>query len=207
MKAGATGWKATLGALSLAAATALALVGTVTSPAGAGTWSTHAQATGRHKHAGASSQRKRAGATPVVHVAKVTGAGKVLVDSGGETVYVFSPDKHGKSTCSGACAAAWPPVLTSHKPTAGSGARKSLLGTVRRHGGKLQVTYHHWPLYTFAGDSGPGQDKGNGLQSFGGKWSTIAATGKAFGSTAGRRSTSTTTTGGYGSGGSGGYGY
>ena len=59
--------------------------------------------------------------------------------------------------------------LKGYGPTAGGAARKPLLGTVRRKDGKRQVTYHRWPLYTFAGDSGPGQAHGNGLVSFGGR--------------------------------------
>ena len=147
--------------------------------------------------AGASARSKAA-----VQVASVTGAGTALVNSGGQALYVFSPDKHHKSTCYKSCASAWPPLIVKHKPKAVDGLKRSLLGTVRRRGGKLQATYGHWPLYTFAGDTSPGQAHGQGLVAFGGTWSTIGTTAQAFGTAAASRAKKTTTTttagGGYG---------
>lgn len=145
---------------------------------------------------------------PSLKVAKVAAVGTVLVDSGGQTLYAFSKDHQGKSQCDGSCAKAWPPLVVAREPVAGKGVDKSLLGTIRRAGHKLQVTYGHWPLYTFAGDTGPGEAHGQGLTAFGGKWSTIGTDGSAFTSSTGSGHSTTTTTsgGGYG-GGSGGYGY
>src|SRR3954452_10601693 len=77
-----------------------------------------------------------------VGLAKVGKLGNVLVNGKGVTVYLFEKDKHGKSSCYGACAKAWSPVLTTGKPKAKDGARSSLLGTTKRTDGKLQITYH-----------------------------------------------------------------
>lgn len=137
-----------------------------------------------------------------VHVAKVS-VGSVLVDSAGMTLYVFGPDAHKAPTCTGSCAAVWPPLLVRHKPSAGTGVKKSLLGTVRTAEGKLQVTYDHWPLYTYVEDTAPGQAHGQGVTAFGGKWSTIGATGRsllASVSSSGGSSTPSTSGSGSGSG-------
>ena len=114
-----------------------------------------------------------------VHVAKVSGH-KVLVTSSGMTLYVFGKDNHKAPTCTASCAAVWHPLIVRTKAIAGPGVKKGMLGTVRTKNGKHQVTYDHWPLYTFAEDTSPGQHHGQGLVSFGGKWSTIGATGKSL---------------------------
>jgi predicted lipoprotein with Yx(FWY)xxD motif len=112
-----------------------------------------------------------------VRVAK-TRLGKVLVDSRGRTLYLFKKDSGTKSACSGACATAWPPLRASGKPTAGSGAKASLVGTTRRSDGKPQVTYNGHPLYTFIMDKKSGDTKGEGLTAFGGRWFVVSAAGK-----------------------------
>ncbi len=96
-----------------------------------------------------------------VGTASIEGLGTVLVDSEGMTVYDFTVDEGAKSNCYGGCEAAWPPVTTAGKPTAGEGAMSSALGTTKRKDGTLQVTYEGHPLYTFSGDSGPGEANGN----------------------------------------------
>ena len=103
--------------------------------------------------------------------------GRILVDSHGRTLYLFAKDKKGKSACSGACAAYWPPLLTSGKPHAFAGAQASLLGTTRRGNGRLQVTYRHHPLYRYAGDSAKGQTNGQSLDDFGGEWWVLSPAG------------------------------
>jgi predicted lipoprotein with Yx(FWY)xxD motif len=106
-----------------------------------------------------------------------TGLGKVLVDSKGRTLYLFAKDSGKKSTCSGACATAWPPLRASGKPTAGSGAKASLLGTTPRSDGKPQVTYNGHPLYGFQGDSKAGDTNGQGSTGFGAPWYVLSPTG------------------------------
>ena len=111
-----------------------------------------------------------------VKTAKVGKFGTVLVSSTGMTLYRYTPDKKNVSVCSGACAAYWPPLLVkgAAKPTAGSGASASLLGTTMRSNGAHQVTYAGFPLYTYAGDKKPGQANGEGFQK---TWYVVSATG------------------------------
>lgn len=103
--------------------------------------------------------------------------GRILVDSHGRTLYLFANDKKGKSACSGACAAYWPPLIASGKPRAIAGAKASLLGTTRRADGRMQVTYRHHPLYRYAGDAGKGQTNGQGLNASGGLWWVLSPAG------------------------------
>ena len=103
--------------------------------------------------------------------------GKALVDGEGNTLYLFEADKGTASTCTGACAAAWPPVTASGMPLAGSGVSQSLLGTAKRADGTEQVTYNGHPLYYFAGDTGSGMAKGQGSKAFGAGWYVLNAKG------------------------------
>src|SRR5437764_367897 len=96
--------------------------------------------------------------------------GRILVDAKGLTLYDFPSDKGTTSVCYGACAALWPPLLTTGKPVAGPGVRASLLGTTKRKDGKLEVTYNGHPLYYFVTDRKPGQATGQGVHQFGGPW-------------------------------------
>jgi predicted lipoprotein with Yx(FWY)xxD motif len=106
--------------------------------------------------------------------------GKFLVDSKGRTLYLFVADTGSSSTCSGACAGAWPPLTTSGKPTAGAGVKASLLGTTKRSDGTMEVTYAGHPLYYYAGDSTPGQTTGQALSQFGAPWYVVAPSGAAI---------------------------
>jgi predicted lipoprotein with Yx(FWY)xxD motif len=89
-------------------------------------------------------------------------------------------------------------VVVKTKPAAGSGVHASLVGTVKDADGALQLTYNHWPLYTFVEDSASGQAHGQGISSYGGKWSTVGATGKVFVASSGSTTTQVTSSGGYG---------
>ena len=104
--------------------------------------------------------------------------GRILVDSRGVTLYDFVADKHGRSSCYGACEAYWPPLLTKGKPHAGTGVRASLLGTTKRKDGRLEVTYNHHPLYYFVGDRKPRQTTGQGLNQFGAPRWALSPAGK-----------------------------
>jgi predicted lipoprotein with Yx(FWY)xxD motif len=104
--------------------------------------------------------------------------GRIIVDGKSHTLYLFEKDRKGKSSCAGACAQNWPPLLTKGKPKAGAGAKAALLDTTRRADGTIQVTYNKHPLYTFAGDNGKrGSTKGQGLEAFGARWYVLAAKG------------------------------
>ena len=126
-----------------------------------------------------------------------SGLGKILVNSQGRALYLFQADTGGKSTCNGACAAAWPPLVAKGKPTAGSGVRASLLGTITRSDGTKQVTYSGHPLYLFKGDQAAGQTNGQGSTAFGALWyvlspagSQITASASSSGGASGSSSTS-----------------
>jgi predicted lipoprotein with Yx(FWY)xxD motif len=106
-----------------------------------------------------------------------TKLGRVLVNSRGHTLYLFGKDKNGKSACSGMCATFWPPLIASGKPRATAGVKASLLGTTKRADGRLQVTYNHHPLYTFAKDTKKGQTNGEGVKAFGGTWDAVSPAG------------------------------
>ncbi len=106
-----------------------------------------------------------------------TSLGKILDNGQGRTLYVFQADTGTKSNCSGACATNWPP-LTSANPTVGKGASASMVGTSKRSDGKTQVTYNGHPLYTFAGDSSPGDTSGQGVNAFGGLWYAVSPAGQ-----------------------------
>jgi predicted lipoprotein with Yx(FWY)xxD motif len=101
---------------------------------------------------------------------QMVGGVRVLTDSNGRTLYTFAPDTSGKSTCYGQCAQYWPPVAgPAH---AGNGV-SGTFGTVQRTGGGVQETWDGHPLYTYVGDSGPGQAHGNNLNLNGGLWHEV----------------------------------
>ena len=109
-----------------------------------------------------------------------TGLGKILVDSKGMTLYLFEKDTGSKSTCSGACASAWPPFTTNGQPQAGTGATASMIGTTKRSDGTTEVTYNGHPLYYYAGDQQPGDTNGQNLDQFGAEWYVLSPAGKTI---------------------------
>jgi predicted lipoprotein with Yx(FWY)xxD motif len=106
-----------------------------------------------------------------------TKLGSILVDGSGRTLYLFQKDQPNQSACSGACASAWPVDQSSGTPKAASGVRASLLGTIKRGDGTTQVTYNHHPLYYYSGDTGAGQQNGQGLNAFGALWYVVGPAG------------------------------
>ena len=100
-----------------------------------------------------------------------------MVWRNGKSLYLFEADSGTQSTCSGACAQAWPPLTTNGAPKAASTASPSLLGTTARSDGTTQVTYSGHPLYHFAGDNKPGDTNGEGSTAFGAGWDVLSPTG------------------------------
>jgi predicted lipoprotein with Yx(FWY)xxD motif len=125
----------------------------------------------------ASTAKPASGATRIA--VATHGAGPMLVDAQGRTLYLWAADTGTTSTCAGACAAGWPPVTTTAKPAAGAGAKASLLGTTKRSDGSTQVTYAGHPLYRYAGDAAPGQLNGQGSDAFGAQWWVVTPAGAA----------------------------
>jgi predicted lipoprotein with Yx(FWY)xxD motif len=103
--------------------------------------------------------------------------GKVLFDGRGFALYAFTKDTRGRSSCSGACATAWPPYIVKAAPRAAAGVKRSLLGTARRADGRLQVTYGGRPLYYYIGDRAAGQILCQNVAEFGGTWLVVRPSG------------------------------
>jgi predicted lipoprotein with Yx(FWY)xxD motif len=119
-----------------------------------------------------------AGTGTTIHIAS-TGIGNVLVGPKGHTLYLLTADSTNHTTCYASCASNWPPLITTGRPHAGTGATASLLGTALRSNGTRQVTYNGHPLYYFSGDSAAGQTNGEALYAFNGYWYVVDAAGSA----------------------------
>ena len=143
----------------------------------------------------ASASASNSGGTTLT--AKTIGSQQVLTNSAGFTLYWFAPDTSTTSKCTGSCATYWPPV--KGPATAGSGVTGTL-GTITRSDGTTQATYDGHPLYTYAGDTAPGQAKGNGLNVSGGLWYEMTVSGATPAAGASASASATSTKGG-------GYGY
>ena len=142
-------------------------------------------ATGTAQAAGAS-----AGSSGTTLKMTTIGGTQVLTNSAGFTLYWFAPDTSTTSNCTGSCATFWPPV--KGPATAGSGVTGTL-GVITRPDGTMQATYDGHPLYTYAADAAPGQNKGDGLNVSGGLWHEVTVSGAAPAA-----SPSTSSHGGYG---------
>jgi predicted lipoprotein with Yx(FWY)xxD motif len=132
-----------------------------------------------------------------VKTASVSSLGaSVLVDTQGLTLYHLSGEQNGKWICtSTACVKVWHPLAA---PTGGApNGSVGSLGTVKRPSGAMQVTFKGLPLYTFVGDTKPGEAKGQGIKDVG-VWTAVTANG----ATASKPATTTTS-----SSSGGGYGY
>ncbi len=133
---------------------------------------------------GASSSASGAGSTSGgVSVGK-TGAGTVLVDAKGMTLYAFAADSVGHSVCTGSCATYWPPVPGAEKAHVSSEVTAPV-GTVTRSDGSSQLTVAGYPMYTYAGDTAAGQDNGQGKNLSGGLWWVVNPDGTWVKTTAG----------------------
>jgi predicted lipoprotein with Yx(FWY)xxD motif len=151
--------------------------------------------------AGGTSQGGAASAT-MLSTSQVPGAGTVLTDQSGMTVYEAQQEAGGKILCTASCLSFWMPVtvgqgVTPHAASSVTGK----LGTVKRPDGGTQLTVNGHPLYTFKQDSGPGSDTGNNFSdSFGGQsfmWHALTAAGAAAPTGAGSDSTPTSNPYGY----------
>jgi predicted lipoprotein with Yx(FWY)xxD motif len=124
-----------------------------------------------------------------------TSLGQVLVNSQGRTLYLFQKDTGTTSTCTGACAAAWPPLRATGQPVVGKGANSALIGTTPRSDGAAQITYNGHPVYLFIKDQKPGDTNGEGKNAFGASWFAVSPAGNQVSQPA--PSGSTSSGGGY----------
>lgn len=162
------------GGIALAASacsSSLSSNGTTAAPAAS-------SATAQPSSATAAASASSGMAATTIDLQSATGIdGKFLADGQGRALYLFEADKGSTSTCTGACAAAWPPVTASAMPMAGGGVSQSLLGSTKRADGTEQLTYNGHPLYYFAADTGSGMAKGQGTKAFGAGWYVLNAKG------------------------------
>lgn len=113
------------------------------------------------------------------------GGGSYLVDSAGRAVYMLEGDRDG-SKCTGACLQAWPPLLvTTSQPTAGANLEPSMVGSIQRPDGSMQVTYNGHPLYHYAADGGRGMTQGHDVRDQTGQWYLLTARGERYSGAAG----------------------
>jgi predicted lipoprotein with Yx(FWY)xxD motif len=126
----------------------------------------------------------RGSATAVVKTAS-TPLGTIVVTNDGKTVYTLTSGGQ-QVPCSGACLQVWPAVTLPAGTTKATGTGVQNVGTAA--GG--HVTINGAPVYTFAGDAGAGTTNGEGINSFGGTWNVVKASG---GTSGGGGSTATTT--------------
>jgi predicted lipoprotein with Yx(FWY)xxD motif len=128
----------------------------------------------------------------------VPGLGVVLVTGQGQTLYTFAPDKHAKVTCTGSCAAVWPPLKVAAGQKAGTSGpvTAALVSSDSDPAGGRVVTYAGWPLYRYVGDPTAGTAHGQGLNSGGGLWWVITPAGKLITTKPSSSSSSSTSTSG-----------
>ena len=103
--------------------------------------------------------------------------GRIVVDASGRTLYLFDAETAGVPRCYGACAAAWPPLMTASDPVAAPDLAQSLVATATRSDGSTQVTYNGHPLYYWAGDHAPGEIGCQAAIEYGGGWYVLDAQG------------------------------
>ena len=145
----------------------------------------------------AATPKTSTGGAATVGVAK-SSLGSILVNSGGRTLYLFEADSGTMSACSGACAAAWPPLLVTGNPTAGEGLTGAKLGTITRSDGTRQVAYSGHPLYLFVKDKKPGDVTGQGVTAFGAAWFVLSPSGNQISAAPASSSSAGSSGGSYG---------
>jgi predicted lipoprotein with Yx(FWY)xxD motif len=101
-------------------------------------------------------------ANPVAVKAVDTGLGKILAGANGMTLYAFTNDRHGRSTCEGVCAEQWPPAVVPEGWTIGPELDAGVFATYNRSDGTTQLVAGKYPLYYYAGDAAPGDTTGQG---------------------------------------------
>jgi predicted lipoprotein with Yx(FWY)xxD motif len=114
------------------------------------------------------------GSATAIGTDQVAGVGTVLDNAQGLTLYYNTREAGGTIVCTGSCATAWPPVIVTGTLPKASGSMMGAFGVIGRPDGSTQLTYNGMPLYTFQGDSGPGQANGQGVQ---GIWFAATASG------------------------------
>lgn len=132
---------------------------------------------GNDASAAAAKPMAAGGQSATFGVADNDNLGKILVDAQGRTLYLFEKDTGTRSTCTGACAAEWPPLRVDGSAALGTGLTAGKVGTTARSDGKAQVTYNGHPIYRYAADRKAGDIDGQGITAFGGGWFALSPKG------------------------------
>ncbi|MEU8675357.1 SCO0930 family lipoprotein [Streptomyces sp. NPDC048560] len=105
--------------------------------------------------------------------------GDIVVDKQGMTVYRFKKDSAWpmKTACTGECLKKWPVVEPVAKNEVEGITTKGYV-TFDRPDGIKQQTLDCWPIYTFSGDTAPGDTNGQGV---GGTWYAVSPDAKLVG--------------------------
>jgi predicted lipoprotein with Yx(FWY)xxD motif len=133
-----------------------------------------------HGTATTSASSGSSGPSTTISSESVKDLGTILVNSEGKTLYVFKPDNAKKVTCTGSCAAVWPPVKlgAGAKPAPSGDVKGSMLSSDPNPAGGRVVTYNGWPLYTYVTDNGVGSVRGQALNLNGGLWYVMSPDGQ-----------------------------
>jgi predicted lipoprotein with Yx(FWY)xxD motif len=137
-----------------------------------------------------------------IETASVQGVGTVLENAEGFTLYHLTRDTPHQSTCNGACSKMWPPVLADGGGVPSGMGLPGRLSTIQRSDGGTQVVYDGMPLYTYSGDTAPGEANGQGIANV---FFAVAPTGTTQAESAGSMTSGSSGGSNAGSGG-GGYG-
>jgi len=110
-----------------------------------------------------------------VQIAETPEYGPILVDADCRALYIFTKDVGGESTCVDDCAKAWPPLFVTDEtvPPVADELDPSLFSITDHPDGSV-LKIGDWPLYYFAGDTGPGETNGQGV---GGVWWLVTPEG------------------------------
>jgi predicted lipoprotein with Yx(FWY)xxD motif len=130
--------------------------------------------------------------------------GTYLVGPSGRTLYLWAADSGGKSSCAGACAQVWTPLIGTG--SAATGVNAADLSTTTRSNGQKQITYNGHPLYYYTADTGPRMAHGQGSNSFGAKWWVVAPSGVGITKAVSASTKSSSSSSGGSAGGGGGWG-
>jgi predicted lipoprotein with Yx(FWY)xxD motif len=132
---------------------------------------------GKPAQAKPAGEPKQPGVTVSTHASDY---GTIVTNGDGRALYLFEKETSDRAQCYGACATAWPPLLTKGEPRAAGGAQAAQLGTTERSDAKTQVTYRGHPLYYYESDTAPGEVGCQNVNEFGGLWLVVDPSGNAI---------------------------
>ena len=144
--------------------------------AACGSSSTNSTSTSKASSYPAASQPTPTSSAVTIGTANAAG-GAYLTGASGRALYIWVADPKDQSTCSGACASAWPPLTASSMPKVTGGVNAADVSLISRPDGSKQVAYDGRPPYYYAGDNGPAMSHGQRSNAFGAKWWLISPSG------------------------------